>query len=533
MLVLLAVLLASGASISPAAQDAAVGDVKFESSGSPEAEVSFLYGLAQLHNFEYASAAEAFRSAQAKDPGFAMAYWGEAMTYNHAIWMEQDRDAALSALERLAPTREERLAKAMTERERAYLDAVEVLYGEGTKRERDFAYAEAMARLHRKYPEDVDGAALDTLAILGTAHEGRDFATYMRAAAVSEEAFRDHPRHPGILHYLIHCYDDPVHAPLGLRPARLYAKVAPGAAHAQHMTSHIFVAMGLWADVVAANENAASVANRARQKRGRPESHCGHYNFWLLYGYLQQGRDDDAKKLLVGCREEAMHASPGAPVIDPDNSPLHSLLQMRTRYLIDSEAWGGDVAGWEIALGPEYVPERVDYEFIEGFAAARRGDLETARMRLARLQEARGELASFLENNPDELGPAVSKRADILESQIRGVLLLSEGRNEEAVGFLRSGAELEDSLPFMFGPPFVDEPSYELLGKTLLDLGKAPEALDAMERALSRAPERRAALVGVVKAAEIAGEEAKAADARARLASGETGSQTPRHELRR
>ena len=238
------------------ARQPALGSVSFENSGAPAAQESFLAGLAQLHNFEYPAAAELFRRAQQIDPGFAMAYWGEAMTYNHPVWMEQDRGAARKALARLAPTREARVARAKTPREQTYLRAVEILYGDADKQACDLAYADAMAELHRAYPDDPDAAAFYALALLGTAHEGRDFTIYMRAASIVEPVFRDHPNHPGAAHYLIHSYDDPVHAPLGLRAARAYSRIAPSAGHAQHMTSHIFFGLGRWDDAIAAGEKA-------------------------------------------------------------------------------------------------------------------------------------------------------------------------------------------------------------------------------------------------------------------------------------
>jgi hypothetical protein len=97
---------------------------------------------------------------------------------------------------------------------------------------------------------------------------------------------------------LIHSYDDPIHAPLGLRPARVYAEMAPAAPHAQHMTSHIFLALGMWTDVVSSNENAVRVTNERRKETGKPPRFCGHYNYWLLYGYLQEGRTEPAKAIL-------------------------------------------------------------------------------------------------------------------------------------------------------------------------------------------------------------------------------------------
>src|SRR5437764_11193525 len=138
-----------------------------------------------------------------------------------------------------------------------------------------------MAALHAKYPLDVDASAFYGLAILGTAHAGRDIATYMRAAGVLEEAWIGHREHPGLVHYLIHCYDDPAHAPLGIRAARIYARIAPNAGHAQHMTSHIFVALGMWQEVVQANIAVIAVVNKERNKAGKVPVGCGHYTSWL------------------------------------------------------------------------------------------------------------------------------------------------------------------------------------------------------------------------------------------------------------
>jgi hypothetical protein len=138
-------------------------------------------------------------------------------------------------------------------------------------------------------------------------------------------------QHPGVVHYLIHSYDDPIHAPLGLRAARIYARLAPDAGHAQHMTSHIFLALGMWEDVVKANETAIAVVNRERAAASRPARGCGHYPYWLEYGYLQLGRVDDARRVLVACRQEALrqaerNSGSNNPTADPDPAPsVHTL----------------------------------------------------------------------------------------------------------------------------------------------------------------------------------------------------------------
>lgn len=201
-----------------------------------------------------------------------MAYWGEALTETHQVWVEQDVKAGRAALEKLGTTREARLAKTPTEREKDYLSAAELLYGEGDKAERQ-AYADAMGRLAVKYPKDLEAAALYSVALLGTCQGVRRTDVYIRGAAVAEEVFAKNPQHPGAIHYLIHAYDDPVHAPLGLRPARVYADVAGGASHAQHMPSHIFIALGMWNEVISANEIAVSVADRRVERKALgPES---------------------------------------------------------------------------------------------------------------------------------------------------------------------------------------------------------------------------------------------------------------------
>ncbi len=496
-------------------QTSTVGEVHFANSGSPAAQGPFLQGLAQLHNFEYAAAADLFQQAEQIDPGFAMAYWGEAMTYNHPIWAQQDRDKALKALARLGQTPDVRIAKARTEREQDYMRAVEILYGDGDKASRDFAYADAMSEVHRRYPDDVEAAAFYALAVLGTAHEGRDFAIYMRAAAILEPLFPSHPNHPGIAHYLIHSYDDPIHAPLGLRAARAYSKIAPSAAHAQHMCSHIFVAMGMWDDVVAANEAAMSVVNDLRAHHGRGPAACGHIDRWLAYGYLQQRRFGDAKTRVGACYAAAKNMPPAKaerPVLDPDDSPAASFADMRARYLFDTEEWTGEVAGWRLPRDQSVADVAID--FVDGYAAARLGKIDDAKRALEQLKRDRDALMPLLNQ---ETEPSNRGRLAILEQQLGAMIKVAQGQARQAVDELRATAAMEEKLPFEFGPPFIDKPAYELLGEVLLRLNEAKEARTAFEKALARTPGRTAALVGLMRAAEKMGDRKKADEVRTKL----------------
>jgi tetratricopeptide (TPR) repeat protein len=438
------------------AQTADVGVVNFQNSGAPAAQGEFLRGLALLHNFEYSDAAESFRNAQKIDPQFAMAYWGEAMTYTHPIWMQQDLDAARAVVKKMPA--------AKTERERDYIHTVEVLYGDGTKEERDFKFADAMAALHAKYPADVDATAFYALSLLGTAHEGRDFATYMRAAALLEEVFPANLRHPGVLHYLIHSYDDPIHAPLGLRAARLYGSVAPHAPHALHMTSHIFVAMGMWDDVIDANQKAIAAQSKT--------SGCGHYPLWLEYGYLQKKNFVEAKKVLDACQAA--------------NAGSVSYAEMRANFV----ASGGD-PGPLTVTNP--VPEaRLRLAYADALAAARRNDAAALADAASRLTPAEG------------AKPVVLERAAIVRQEVDALRLSLQGKHDEAIAILRKAADAERSMAFEFGPPVIEKPPLELLADELMAAGRAGEAKQAYEAALARTPGRTLAVEGLQRARKAA-----------------------------
>jgi len=482
------------------AQTADLGRIDFPTSGSSEAQQHFLHGVLLLHSFEYQDAREAFREAEKNDPDFALAYWGEAMTYNHPLWREQDRAAARAALERLAPTAEARQAKAPTEREQGYLRAVEALYGEGDKVTRDFAYAEAMRQLHEQYPEDLEAASFYALSILGTAQGDRDFRTYMKAAAIVEEVFDKNPLHPGAVHYLIHSYDDPIHAPLGLRAARVYAKIAPVASHAQHMISHIYVALGDWDEVVAANVKAYEVSVRRAKNKALPvDAHNFHALHWLEYGLLQQGRHREAREKL-GWMEKYARES-GSP------RSLWYYAAMRAGYGVEAKQWRG--------LPPSLGTSQVGLSgvamdlFATGFSAAKAGDPAAAEEALAQLHERVATAHLTGAAGVDDY--AITTKSDldaaaILENELAAQLLFEQGETSEALARLKEATAAEDSLPFAYGPPDVVKPSHELLGEMLLELGRPVEARAQFERALERAPRRVLSFLGFARAAEQAGD---------------------------
>jgi len=485
-----------------------LGRVDFSTSGAPAAQEHFLRGVLWLHSFEYRDAMAEFRKAQEVDPDFALAYWGEAMAHNHPLWAEQDDEAARKALKKLAATAEERLAKARTEREKGFLRAVEALYGEGEKYDRDRAYAAAMRKLYEQFPDDLEAASFYALSELGSVSE-RDFATYMRAAAVAEGVFAKNPHHPGAAHYLIHSYDDPVHAPLGLRAARAYSKIAPAAVHALHMPSHIFLALGLWEDVTASNEASweASVAHGGASY---------HALQWLAYSYLQQGRYREARKLL-----ERMEADARA---NPGGSTGWYWTAMRAAYIVEARQWDEPVLRVELdTSGVREIAAPGADLFARGLAALKSGNRARAEKLLAEMKTLRTEAAAAAGTHSGhghwatQVSPAGLKTVAILEQELDAFLKLADGHAAEAIRTLEEAAAAEEAMSFEFGPPAIVKPTRELLGEVLLEQGRAEEAQQAFERALARAPRRVLSLLGLARAARKAGDAETAERAYAEL----------------
>lgn len=471
------------------------------------ARLAFVRGVLLLHLFEYPDAAAAFRDAERLDATFAMAYWGEAMTHNHPVWNQQDADAGRAVLLKLGPTQAKRRASAPTARERAYLGAVEILYGDGPKARRDSLYATAMERLMRDHPADDEARLFYALSLLGLSQGVRYVPTYLRAAAIAESVLARNPRNPGASHYLIHGVDDPDHAAMGLAAAQALARSSSDADHAQHMTSHIFVALGQWDDAVAANETATGVVNEMLRRRNRGPFYCRHYNVWLAYGYVQQGRLIDAAGLLAHCRDQAGAEQKISEDLDPD---AYSFLTMWSHYLIATGNWSDSVARWTIDPGPRLGP-RLTYWFTEGLGAARRGDFAVARGALDEFERAQSETQSWLAtSDARSVGASQDQpelqRARVLRAELEGLIAGGEGNADAALARLRYASLVEDSMAYAFGPPFVNQPSHELLGAELLRLNRFGEALAQFRFALRRTPRRTAALLGLARAAAALGD---------------------------
>ncbi len=540
----------------PLAQDG-LGRIAFPTSQAGPAQDAFVRGVLLLHSFEYDDARAAFREAQQAAPGFAMAYWGEAMTYNHPLWAQTAPEQARAALERLAPTAAERMARADSDKERDWLRAVDALFGSGEKLDRDKAYAAQLARMHEAYPDDLEVTAFYALALMGTSHGGRDFGTYMRAAALAQDVQASNPEHPGAIHYLIHAFDDPVHAPLGLRYANAYGRIAPSASHALHMPSHIYFALGMWNEAAEMNERSAKAADDRVARRSLGVDERGfHALLWLTYSYLQQGRQQEARGVLD--QIEAAAATSGSV-----RTRSHLALA-RAAWLIETRRWT-DV---KAPVNPEGLsPDAAAADiFATGLASFRSGNRVRGNEALELIAQIVGDgdqpLRSVTTARPSTARPATPGRpgvrsiepaappapapaapgahaghgaspaqpiglpsaggadkrvAAVMAQQLEAVLLFVEGRRDEGIVLARQAAAVEDSLSFEFGPPVPVKPGHELVGDLLMDVRRPGEAIPEYETALARYPRRTLSLLGLYRAATAARNPEKAQQAAAEL----------------
>jgi hypothetical protein len=285
------------------------------------------------------------------------------------------------------------------------------------------------------------------------------------------------------------------------------------------MTSHIFMALGMWDDVVRANENAMRISNQRRAEQGRDPSSCGHVNTWLNYGWLQQGRTERSQALVRACGLQA-EAMPGRPDdIDPDNTPLGSAVFIWSRYIVDAEDWSGADIGWDPGLTNAATTAAAGYQFTNGFAAVRRGDVAVGKEWQRRFRStvvALGDWADQVQNTSPTMVEYLTG-LDVMDMQLEGLLRLASGDGEGGIATLRRATEIEDGMAYAFGPPPVYKPSHELLGEELDRLELPVDAEREFRASLEFTPNRMAALTGLSKALRQQGK-AEEADSIAGLA---------------
>ena len=493
------------------AQQSKLGKVVFPTSGSEKAQVHFMRGLAALHSFWFEEALDEFRESTKIDAEFVMGYWGEAMAHNHPLWTEQDTEAGRKTLAKIKD-----LSK-ITPREKAYVEAVRVLYGGGDKLARDKAYAAAMEKLYRNFPDDLEAAVFYSLALLGTVRPGdKGFQRQSLAGAIALDVYTKNPDHPGAAHFIIHAFDDPEHAILALPAARRYAEIAPEAHHARHMPAHIFLQLGMWPEAAASKESAWAVSDAWVKRKGLALSARDYHSLhWLGYVYLQQGRFAKAEELLPMNRKDNVGRYnddiTAAFIVGTERWDLAA------KYFADDpRAAGGETAGHAghtpspapAASQPTNTtrPARSQSlpSYIRGLAAAKIGSPDAARY-IAELQAARKRIA--------EAGDAYAgKSAEIKELQVSAAAAVSKQNYDQAIEFMKRATTIEEEMSPPSGPPSLIKPSHELFGEVLLAANRPKEAAEQFGIALQRQPNRARSLLGAARAA------AKSGDTRAALA---------------
>jgi tetratricopeptide (TPR) repeat protein len=442
-----------------------------------------------------------------------MAPWGVAMSVWYPLW---DPPSAAALKEGADAVQKARAIGGKTDRERDYIGAIAAFYTDVETRDhrtRALAYEAAMEQLYRKYPEDREAAVFYALALNATQlPTDKTYGNVLKAGQILERVFAEQPGHPGVAHYLIHSYD---YAPLGTRgldAARRYAKIAPSAPHALHMPSHIFTRLGLWPEAIQSNIDSARAAKPDGDAQGQL-----HAMDYMAYAHLQLGQDAKARRVVddtvaFGRIERETGATAYAQASIP------------ARYALERRRWS-EAAALPVIGRPDRFTHVVGISyFARGLGAARSGDAAGARREIERLQVLREALLSAKQGY----------WADQVEVQRRaaaGWLARAEGKNEEALALVRSAADLEDSTEKRPVTPAPVLPARELLGDLLMELGQPGPALREYEASLQREPNRFNGLYGAGRAAELAGELAKAKAFYARVVALGTDADTERPEL--
>jgi Tfp pilus assembly protein PilF len=483
-----------------------LGKVHFETSCKPEVRASFDRAVALLHSFSFSTAKKGFEDVLAADPACAVAHWGVAMTHwgNPFGGIKTGpllANGAAAAARGLAATN-------VTPRERGYIAAVAELYKDhatAAHRDRTLAYERAMEQLQAAHPNDTEAAAFYALAVSQTAlPTDKTFGNQLKAAALLERLFAADPDHPGLAHYIIHAFDHPPLAARALQAARRYATIAPSAPHALHMPSHTFTRVGSWQESI--ETNIASAASAMRDGTFAEALHAMDYQ---AYAYLQTGQDaaarrvmEDAPKILAKLDVNVMGGA--APPV----AGFYAAAAIAARYALERGAWA-EAAALQVRPTPFAQVDSITH-FARAIGAARSGKPAAAAADIAALRAA-----------ADKIGSADPYWAGQVRIQLGAAeawVAFAEGRQKEAVAALRATADAEDATDKSAISPGPIAPAREQLAEMLLETKQPAAALVEFEAVMKKEPNRYRATAQAAKAAELAGDAAKAKTYRAQLA---------------
>ena len=496
-------MLLAASSWAHAAELTGLGTVTFPTSATGPAQDHFLRGVTIMHSFGWKEARAEFQAAQRLEPDFAMAYWGEALTYNHPLISEWDAETPKAVLRRLGNSLVARLAKAPTHREEGFIRAVDALFlGEGGTLARRRAYMEAMRDLYESYPADDEVAAFYSLSLLMAAGRGDDAMRHnVLAGAIALQLLDRNPNHPGAAHYTIHAFDDPVHAPLALPAAHVFARIAEKVSHARHMPSHIFIQRGMWEQVSSSNQSAYEAAVAAYEPGDRLDDMV-HALDWGQYGDLQRGDYERATHWI-----EAMEGIAERAGDDP--LAATKLAEVKARHVIEREAWR-----------PEPVTDQTSAteQLASGLGAVHTGDLDLAERAAKLLAERADKAASKVDFR--FYYALTDKPLKIMHREVAGLLEIARGNTDAGLALLSESVDIDESRRPPNGAPIPLKPALELYGEALLAAGRPEEALAMFERSLRRMPNRPLSLRGLARAHVALGNADEARKTYARLNAG-------------
>jgi tetratricopeptide (TPR) repeat protein len=495
-----------------------LGTVHFPVSCQASVQKPFERGVALLHSFWYEEAEKQFEQIAKDDPGCAMAHWGVAMSLWHQLWNHPDEAAVAKGLSEVKAGES---LRAKTPRERDYIGAMRAFYGGDAKLEyqsRADGYASAMEKMDHAYPEDREARAFYALSLLASEPDGdKTFANRKKAAAILEPLFAAVPNHPGVAHYLIHSYDSPQMAQLGLPAARRYAQIAPEAPHALHMPSHIFARLGLWQDDIDSNLASIAATRKSTEMHKGGEGHQFHAMDFLLYAYLQSGHEADAKKMIDEVNAMAPMKDMYGMGFDPRTS---ALVSFPARYALELHQWS-EAANLQPVPGASEGDSSITY-VTRAIGAGHLGHAEEIRKDLAQIETIHKHL---LAKNKTEFAKAVEEDHKVAEAWLN----YAQGKKQDAIAALDRIAQDQESVAAEVGAI----PAREMAADILLEMKEGEKALAEYQADLKFNPGRFNALYGAAQAAEMAGQSAKASEYYAMLLKSCVGSSSDRPELAR
>jgi len=476
-----------------------LGKVDFTISCRNEVQNQFNRSVALLHNMMYAQAEKEFKAVAERDPKCSMAYWGIAMTLFHPLWAPPNNDELQRGLDAI---RKAFSLKPVTKREMAYVKAVEAFYKNWEFIDHPTRIAnweKGQKEVFDFHLEDIDAGAFYALAHLATAPKGDKKFTHQKEAGALLENFRiKAPMHPGLFHYTIHAYDNPLLADRAMEVAKEYDKIAPDAPHAQHMPSHIFVRMGLWTLSAEWNVRSAEAA-RKQSKTGELSLHYIHAMDYLIYAYLQKAQDKKAQDVLITINNVEKYQDSFASA--------YGIAAAQARYFLELRQWEKaakleprthSTFPWDQYPGFEAITY-----FTRGLGAGRSNDITKARASIRKLDT----LYELTKKTGQDYW------AVLVDSQpitVAAWAAYSEGMTVNALQLMRKAADIEDSVDKHPVTPGAVLPARELLGDMLILAGKYEEAIDAFEASLIISPNRYNSLYGAGYAAESADDIPKA-----------------------